>query len=84
MSRSAGRRDASGGSGAPGAPRIVVGVDGSECSVRALDWAVAEARRTGAALQLVSAWIFPMALGYAFTLVDATTPLPTPAPQDAA
>ncbi len=49
------------------ARRIVVGVDGSECSVRALEWAVDEARRSGAALQLVSAWLFPMALGYAFS-----------------
>ncbi|HXP32802.1 MAG TPA: universal stress protein [Acidimicrobiales bacterium] len=47
--------------------RIVVGVDGSPPSERALDWAVAEAQRTGAALHLVSAWMFPMALGYAFT-----------------
>jgi nucleotide-binding universal stress UspA family protein len=47
--------------------RIVVGVDGSPPSERALDWAVAEVRRTGAALHLVSAWMFPMALGYAFT-----------------
>ncbi len=47
--------------------RIVVGVDGSPPSDRALDWAVAEAQRTGAALHLVSAWMFPMALGYAFT-----------------
>jgi len=47
--------------------RIVVGVDGSPPSDRALDWAAAEAQRTGAALHLVSAWMFPMALGYAFT-----------------
>ena len=55
--------------GAPAvqAPRIVVGVDGSECSVRALEWAVTEARRSGGTLHLVSAWVFPMALGYAFT-----------------
>jgi nucleotide-binding universal stress UspA family protein len=52
----------------PGAERrIVVGVDGSPPSERALDWAVAEVQRTGAALHLVSAWTFPMALGYAFT-----------------
>jgi len=48
-------------------PRIVVGVDGSAPSKRALDWAVAEAQRTGASLHVVSAWVFPMALGYAFT-----------------
>jgi nucleotide-binding universal stress UspA family protein len=47
--------------------RIVVGVDGSLASDRALEWAVGEAGRTGASLHLVSAWIFPMALGYAFT-----------------
>ncbi|HXP33007.1 MAG TPA: universal stress protein [Acidimicrobiales bacterium] len=47
--------------------RIVVGVDGSESSRRALAWAVAEAQRAGGSLRLVSAWMFPMALGYAFT-----------------
>ena len=52
---------------ADAAHRIVVGVDGSPQARRALDWAVAEARRTGDALLLVAAWMFPMALGYAFT-----------------
>jgi nucleotide-binding universal stress UspA family protein len=47
--------------------RIVVGVDGSQPSERALGWAITEAQRTGAALHLVAAWLFPMALGYAFT-----------------
>jgi nucleotide-binding universal stress UspA family protein len=51
--------------------RIVVGIDGSEPSERALDWAVTEASRNGAPLHLVTAWMFPMALGYAFT---ATVP----------
>ena len=52
----------------PGAARrIVVGVDGSLPSRRALDWAITEAQRTGDSLHLVSAWMFPMALGYAFT-----------------
>ena len=51
--------------------RIVVGVDGSEASERALDWAVTEATRSGATLHLVTAWMFPMAPGYAFT---ATVP----------
>jgi nucleotide-binding universal stress UspA family protein len=50
-----------------GTRRIVVGVDGSALSLRALDWAAGEAQRTGARLHLVSAWVFPMALGYAFT-----------------
>src|ERR1039457_4997237 len=47
--------------------RIVVGVDGSVQSERALDWAITQAQRVGATLEIVTAWIFPMALGYAFT-----------------
>ena len=46
--------------------RIVVGVDGSEDSAKALDWAIAEATRFPACLELVTAWMFPMALGYVF------------------
>jgi nucleotide-binding universal stress UspA family protein len=51
--------------------RIVVGIDGSESSARALDWAVTEATYRRAPLHLVTAWMFPMAEGYAFT---ATVP----------
>jgi len=47
--------------------RIVVGIDGSSESAGALDWAVTQARQTGALLHIVSAWMFPMAIGYAFT-----------------
>jgi nucleotide-binding universal stress UspA family protein len=36
--------------------RIVVGVDGSPGSERALDWAAAEAERNGAELTIVGAW----------------------------
>lgn len=46
--------------------RIVVGVDGSEGSAKALDWVIAEATRFPASLELVTAWMFPMALGYVF------------------
>ena len=38
--------------------RIVVGVDGSEGSHRALEWAVAEAARWEATLTIVHAWRF--------------------------
>ena len=38
--------------------RIVVGVDGSEHSHRALEWAVAEATRWGATLTVLHAWWF--------------------------
>jgi nucleotide-binding universal stress UspA family protein len=39
-----------------GHARIVVGVDGSAGSARALRWAVAEAKRRGARLEVVHAW----------------------------
>jgi nucleotide-binding universal stress UspA family protein len=47
--------------------RIVVGVDGSRESARALDWAITQAQQSGAILDVVTAWMFPMAIGYAFT-----------------
>ena len=46
--------------------KLVVGVDGSDGSTKALDWAIAEAVRSPASLELVTAWMFPMALGYVF------------------
>jgi len=45
---------------------FVVGVDGSDGAAKALDWAIAEAVRFSASLQLLTAWTFPMALGYVF------------------
>ncbi len=47
--------------------RIVVGIDGSGESARALDWAITQAQQSGAVLDIVTAWMFPMAIGYAFT-----------------
>ncbi|MCX5173883.1 universal stress protein [Streptomyces antibioticus] len=40
-------------------PSIVVGIDGSPASVRALHWAVEEARLRGATVRVVHAWSFP-------------------------
>lgn len=40
--------------------RIVVGVDGSEHSLRALRWAVAEAGFRQATVEAVSAWSYPV------------------------
>ena len=37
-------------------PTVVVGIDGSKTGQRALEWAAAEARRRGAALQVVHAY----------------------------
>ena len=39
--------------------RIVVGVDGSEPSVRALQWAARQAEWSGATLEVLTAWTFP-------------------------
>ena len=47
--------------------RIVVGIDGSAESKRALDWAITYATQSGVVLDIVTAWMFPMAIGYAFT-----------------
>ena len=55
--------------------RIVVGFDGSAAAKRALDWAVSEARRNPAVIDVVAAWTFPMVLGYSFshTVVEVET-----------
>ena len=45
-----------------GAPRIVVGVDGSASSRAALRWAVRQARFTGGVVDAVIAWQLPMML----------------------
>jgi nucleotide-binding universal stress UspA family protein len=46
------------------APRIVVGVDGSDCGTRALRWAVDYAQQTGGRLTAVTAWHHsPVAVG---------------------
>jgi nucleotide-binding universal stress UspA family protein len=51
-------------SSTPGAERIVVGIDGSECSKTALRWAISQARRSGAGLDVVAAWQDPVRSGY--------------------
>jgi nucleotide-binding universal stress UspA family protein len=43
--------------------RVVVGVDGSPASLRALDWAVRYAERTGASIKAVHAWQIPTTYG---------------------
>jgi nucleotide-binding universal stress UspA family protein len=45
------------------AGRIVVGVDGSESSVRALRWAARQAELTGGELVAVTGWAFPAWVG---------------------
>jgi len=43
--------------------RIVVGVDGSSSSKAALAWAVDQARLTGASVEAVIAWHYPVVVG---------------------
>lgn len=45
--------------------RIVVGVDGSESSKAALRWAIRQAELTGASVDAVTAWHYPVAYGLA-------------------
>lgn len=47
--------------------RIVVGVDGSPSSLEALAWAGAQAALTGAALEAVASWEYPVGHGLAPT-----------------
>ena len=47
-------------------PRIVAGVDGSDSSLSALRWAIRQARLTGAVVDAVAAWHFPVAAGYGY------------------
>jgi nucleotide-binding universal stress UspA family protein len=53
--------------------RIVVGLDGSDCSRRALDWAVQQATRTGATVDAILAWQWTPQYGvYPFGPDEAT------------
>ena len=45
--------------------RIVVGVDGSPSSMKALRWAIGQAKLTGAEVEAVIAWSYPSGYGLA-------------------
>lgn len=47
--------------------RVVVAVDGSDTSKRALAWAVEEARLRQSTLRVVNAWHLPAVVGYPYT-----------------
>ena len=49
--------------------RVVAGVDGSPSSVSALRWAIGQAALTGAAVDAVIAWHYPVAGGFGWTPV---------------
>jgi nucleotide-binding universal stress UspA family protein len=50
--------------------RIVVGVDGSAASMRALMWALGQAEATGAVVEAVCAWDIPTGYGEGPTVLD--------------
>lgn len=51
---------------------IVVGIDGSPTGLRALQWALTEAKRTGARVHAIHAWMFtPYDVPSVTTLADA-------------
>lgn len=50
--------------------RIVVGVDGSDDSLKALDWAAGQAELTGASVEIVSTWKMPSSYGWASMPID--------------
>lgn len=60
--------------GANTTPLIVVGIDGSESSIDALRWAVAQAKATGATIEAVAAWHWPTSWGAAVPLPQGFDP----------
>lgn len=58
----------------PAADRIVVGVDGSPSSARALEWAARQAELTGAALEPLVSWEWPASFGWTPPVLDDWDP----------
>jgi nucleotide-binding universal stress UspA family protein len=54
--------------------RIVVGVDGSSCSLDALEWAIRQAQLTGARVLVVTAWQRPSAVGWGLPVAPSPSP----------
>jgi nucleotide-binding universal stress UspA family protein len=53
---------------------IVVGLDGSESSMQALDWAIRQAQLTDASVLVVVAWHIPTSWGWGMAVAPATLP----------
>ncbi|HUD16825.1 MAG TPA: universal stress protein [Acidimicrobiales bacterium] len=53
---------------------IVVGIDGSDSSTAALRWACEEAARSGATVEALTSWHWPMSLGAAIPIPDGYDP----------
>jgi nucleotide-binding universal stress UspA family protein len=57
-----------------GAGRIVVGVDGSDSSAAALEWALRQAKLTGSGIDAVISWSIPAAASLSGALPDTFDP----------
>jgi nucleotide-binding universal stress UspA family protein len=57
--------------------RIVVGVDGSDSSLKALCWAARQAELTNSTLELITTWDWPMSYGWAVPLPSDYDPRTT-------
>ena len=55
--------------------RIVVGVDGSESSVRALAWAAGQAELTGSVVEAVTTWQWPSSFGFGLVVPEGWSPV---------
>jgi len=54
--------------------RIVVGVDGSKCSLAALHWAARQAELTGSDLEVITTWEWPNSYGVVLVVPDGYNP----------
>jgi nucleotide-binding universal stress UspA family protein len=54
--------------------RIVVGVDGSESSVRALAWAAGQAELTGSVVEAIATWQWPSSFGFGLVVPEGWSP----------
>jgi nucleotide-binding universal stress UspA family protein len=53
---------------------VVVGIDGSDASLEALEWAARQAELTGANLEIVMTWDWPMTYGWAVPIPEGYDP----------
>ncbi len=56
-------------------PRIVAGIDGSESSLDALQWAARQAQLTGSTLDVITTWDWPANIGWSLQLPEGYDPV---------
>jgi len=54
--------------------KILVGIDGSEASLAALDWAAGQAALTSSPLEILATWDWPLTYGWAVPLPQGFDP----------